>query len=105
MKRGLSQRDARAAMIRDMRMDRPAHSLLTGYIGFVRSQDPEAAQRLEADLVETFTTDEGLRVLKLFEKAVLLTGVQNGTPDSALREMNAVRNFVLEIRRLVSHEQ
>lgn len=63
----------------------------------------ETADLLEADLIEAFTTESGLRALMLLEKSVLCAGVPNGASESALREMNAVRNFVFDIRRIVAH--
>lgn len=83
-----------------------AHSHLGAYLNWMRSDGDEGAAKAEsltADLIETFGTDEGLRTLILFEKAVLMAAVPNGAPDGALREINAVRNFVLEIRRLVAN--
>lgn len=73
------------------------------YLAAMRKENPEGSEMLEADIVETFTTDEGLRVLLMLEKAVLLSSVPDGSDDRALREKNAVANFVLEIRRLVAH--
>lgn len=73
------------------------------YLSYMRSENSEGAETLEADIVETFTTDEGLRVLIMLEKAVLLSSIPDGADDRALREKNAVANFVLEIRRLVAH--
>ena len=89
--------------LNDMRRDMPAMSALSHYLNWVRGQDAEAAQGLEADIMEAFSTDAGLRVLKLFEKSVLLVGQPSNSTDGALREMNAVRNFVLEIRRYVAN--
>lgn len=92
--------------IKDMQQEAPAHSQLGQYLAWLRAQGTEgaeAAEILEADLQETFRTDAGLRVLKLFEKSVLLQPVPNGSSDGALRESNAVRNFIHELRRIVSH--
>ncbi len=82
------------------------HSPLDDYLHHMRSAGEEGAEiveALEADLIETFSTESGLRCLKLFEKAVLLSSQPNGCSDGALRETNAVRNFVLNIRRIVAH--
>jgi hypothetical protein len=73
------------------------------YLAWMRAENPEGAETLEADIVETFTTDEGVRVLIMLEKAVLLSSLPDGSDDRALREKNAVANFVLEIRRIVAH--
>jgi hypothetical protein len=81
-------------------------SQLGAHLNFLRSESEEGAEiaeELTDDIVSTFTTESGLKVLMLFEKSVLLSGAKNGAPDSALREMNAVRNFVLEIRRIVAN--
>lgn len=86
----------------DMQNEAPTHSMLSVYLNWMRSENPESAASLEADMAETFTTEQGLRVLKLLEKSVLFAGIPNGSSDSALREANAVRNFVLEIRRFVA---
>lgn len=103
----MSRSDIAKRVQRQMRNERPALSPLGDYLNWMRNQGKEGAESAEvlsADIIETFTTDEGLRVLKLFEKAVLQVGQPNGSSDSALRELNAVRNFVLEIRRIVAHE-
>lgn len=78
-------------------------SMIGGYLAKLGSESPEARDGLMADIYETFTTEQGLRVLMLFEKSTLLSGLPNGSTDSALREANAIRNFVLEIRRFVAH--
>ncbi len=98
--------NAKDRFLHSMRQEGVAHSPLSQYLSWLRSQGEDgavAAETLEADLIECFTDDVGLRVLKLFEKSVLLLPVPNGSSDGALREMNAVRNFVHEIRRIVSH--
>lgn len=81
----------------------PVQSMLGTYLRWMRSENPQGAASLEADLAEVFSTDAGVRVMIMLEKSTLLAGVSNGASDSALREANAVRNFVLEIRRLVSN--
>jgi hypothetical protein len=76
------------------------------YLNEVRSmgQDgAESAALLEADLIETFSTETGLRVLIMLEKAVLHVALPPGSPEGALREINAQRNLVLEIRRIVAN--
>lgn len=93
----------KAAMQSDMRAEQHAHSFLGRHLNWLRDQDPAISESLTVDLVECFTTDQGLRVLKLFEKSVLHYAAPDGSSDSALREINAVRNFVLEIRRLVGN--
>lgn len=99
----MNHKQAKANFRKDMRAEMPVQSMLSGYLAWMRAENAESADQLEADIVETFTSETGLRVLKLMEKSVLLGSVPNGASDSALREMNAVRNFVLEIRRLVTH--
>ncbi len=94
---------AKAKFLSDMREEGPVQSYLAAHLNWMRDENADGAEQLHADIIETFTTDAGLRVLKLMEKSVLFAGAPNGSSDSALREMNAVRNFVLEIRRLVSH--
>lgn len=93
----------RDRLFADMRREGPTQGYLSAYLTWVRQEQPESAEFLEADLIETFSTEEGLRVLKLFEKSVLSVALPGGADDRALRELNAVRNFVLEIRRIVSH--
>lgn len=95
--------NVRAAMLVDMRREAPVLSMLDVYLNWLRSEDPAYADALEADMIDIFTSEEGLRVLKLLEKSVLFAGIQNGSPDGALREANAVRNFVLNIRRIVGN--
>lgn len=94
---------AKSAFLAEMRQEAPVQSYLSAHLNWMRGENPEGAEQLHADIIETFTTEKGLRVLKLMEKSVLYAGAPNGSSDGALREMNAVRNFVLEIRRLVSH--
>jgi hypothetical protein len=94
---------AKTQYLASMRDEAPVQSFLSSHLNWMREETPEGAEQLYADIIETFTSEQGLRVLKLMEKSVLFAGVPNGAPDSALREINAVRNFVLEIRRLVSN--
>ena len=94
---------ARSRYLKSMREAPPAQSSLGKYLAWMGQENPDGAEKLTNDLTQVFTTEEGLRVLKMMENSVLLAGVPDGAPDSALREMNAVRNFVLEIRRIVSH--
>lgn len=94
---------AKARMMAEMKQEAPVQAHIGTYLNWLRAENAAGADSLEADIVETFTTETGLRVLKLMEKSVLYAGVPNGAPESALREVNAVRNFVLEIRRLVSN--
>jgi hypothetical protein len=92
--------------LKSMRNEQFHHSPLGRYLTWMRQNGEngaEDAKGLEADIIETFTTDAGLRVLKLFEKSTLFSAMPNGTSDGALREENAVRNFILELRRLVSN--
>lgn len=96
-------RAVRSKYITEMRAERPVQSYLGAHLAWMRGENPEGAEALEDDLKEVFSSDEGLRVLKLLEKSVLFAGVPNGSSDGALREINAVRNFVLEIRRYVAH--
>lgn len=102
----LSSKAAKKRYLDDMKKEMSCHSPLGEYLVHLRSMSAEGGETadfLEADLIETFQTEAGLRVLKLMEKAVLFRGVPNGSSEGALREINAVRNFVMEIRRLVSN--
>lgn len=103
MARKLDPLAARRAARERMQMDPPGNSMLGAYLAEMDRRNPDGADLLRADLAETFNTDEGLRVLILFENAVLKSALPNGSPDSALREANAVRNFVLEIRRIIAN--
>ncbi|MFY0633677.1 MAG: hypothetical protein JXQ91_07690 [Vannielia sp.] len=98
---------ARKAYKREMGQEVFRDSPLDDYLNFVRSnlgeEGPETADALIVDIHDTFTSEAGLRVLKLMEKAVLHAPQPLGSPDSALREMNAIRNFVLNLRRIVAH--
>lgn len=98
---------ARDKYLRGMQADPIANSPLGAYINHLRTTEEgsAAADQLEADLYITFTSESGLRVLRLLEKSVLLSSIPNGSSEGALRENNAVRNFVHEIRRLVSNAQ
>jgi hypothetical protein len=96
-------RKPRDKFLADMRREAPTDSMLGVYLRWMRGEDPILAATLEADVIEVFSDEAGLRVMKLLEKSVLFAGIPNGAPDGALREANAVRNFVLEIRRIVSH--
>ena len=89
--------------LEDLKKDMPSGGFLGEYLNWMRTENPRGSETLEADLIETFTSEEGLRVLKLFEKAILYCPIPDGSEDRALREINAVRNFVLEIRRIVSN--
>lgn len=89
-----------------MRDEQPAMSQLGAHLNWLRGSSDEgaaAADELTDAIVKTFTTDQGLKVLMLFEKSVLFAAAPNGSSDGALREMNAVRNFILEIRRYVAN--
>ncbi|WP_170759980.1 hypothetical protein [Ruegeria lacuscaerulensis] len=87
----------------DMRLNRSNASFLQRYLAWLRSENPDGADLLEADLIEVFSDEKGLRVLKLLEKAVVKSPCPDGSDDRALREKNAVMNFVLDIERIVSN--
>ena len=81
-------------------------SLIGRYLNDIRGMGQDGAEMvasLEADLIETFTTETGLRVLVMLEKAVLHVALPPGSSEGALRESNAQRNLVLEIRRIVAN--
>lgn len=89
-----------------MKAERSESGFLGQYLAWLRNEGedgPAASENLEADIADVFATPEGLRVLILFERAVLLSSVPDGSDDRALRESNAVRNFVFEIRRYAAH--
>lgn len=90
-----------------MRNERSAPGRIASYLGWMNKEGgkegPAASESLAADIAATFSTPEGLRTLIMLEKATLLSSVPDGADDRALRESNAVRNFVLEIRRYVAH--
>lgn len=90
-----------------MRRDpRAPGSAIDAYLNDLRSmgQDgAESAEQFVADLIETFSTESGLNTLILLEKSVLYAALPAGSPDGALRELNAQRNLVLAIRRIVAN--
>jgi len=102
----MSRRNSKERYIGGMRGEQAPSSQLSAHLAWIASQGEDGsavASELRNTLVKTFTTDEGVKALMLMEKSVLLAGVPNGSSDGALREMNAVRNFVLDIRRIVSN--
>lgn len=90
-----------------MRDEQSVPGFISRYLAFVSAnggkEGPEMSEGLARDVAETFSTAEGLRVLIMLEKSTLLCSVPDGADDRALREANAVRNFVLELRRYVAH--
>lgn len=76
---------------------------VTEYLAEMRKRSPEGAEVLEADIIEIFSSEAGLRVLKLFENSILFRSIPIEESDRALRSHNAVRQFVLELRRIVAH--
>lgn len=81
-------------------------SEITAYLNHLRGEGPdgvEMAEELTAIMVDLFQTENGIKFLIMLEKAVLLSGISNGMSDSALRERNAVRNFVLNLRSIVAN--
>lgn len=94
---------ARREAKKRMQGDPLGASMLGGYLAEMERRNPAGADLLRADIADVFNTEAGLRVLILFENAVLKSAIPNGSSDSALREANAVRNFVLEIRRIVAN--
>lgn len=93
----------KANLLNSMKSEMSSSGRIANYLAWMRAENPQGAQSLEDDIAKTFTTDEGLRVLLLFENSILKSELPNGSDDRALREHNAVRNFVLEIRRIVAH--
>lgn len=96
-------KNLRNKVMEGMRAEMPAQGPITKYLAWMRTENPSGADSLEADVIETFSSPEGLRVLKLLEKSVLKTAEPLGSPASALLEANAMRILTLEIRRIVSH--
>ena len=96
----------RQRKLAQMRGERSSAGYISRYLAWMQNEGedgPAAAESLMGDIADTFKSDEGLRVLILLEKATLLSSVPDGSDDCALREANAVRNFVLELRRYVTH--
>jgi hypothetical protein len=90
--------------MQDIRQTEPTSpGILTTYLEWMRRENPSGSESLEADIAMTFGTESGLRVLKLLEKAVLNSPVPLGASDSALREINAARHIVNELRRYASN--
>ena len=87
----------------DIQLERPQIGMIGRYLAWMRGENPRGAESLEADLIDIFSSEKGLRVLKLLEKSVLNAPMPDGSSDCALREFNAVRNHVLEIRRIVAN--
>lgn len=94
---------AKDKLIQKMQREKNPRSELTRYLSYRHSEWPEEADALMTDLVELFSSEKGLRVLLLLTKATVEMSVANGADERALRENNAVRNFVLDIRRIVAH--
>lgn len=89
-----------------MRDEIPGDGPITDYLRVLRAQGDESAssaEELTKIIVRLFQSSDGIKFLILLEKAVLLSGPPNGCSDSALREANAVRNFVTDLRRIVAH--
>ena len=89
-----------------MRQQPDGTSAITEYLNWMRSQGDEgaeAADLLHADIQETFKSETGLRVLILMEKSVNNRVLPDGSSEGALREHNAIRNFVHDLRRNVAH--
>lgn len=102
----MSSNRAGAAYRKKMREhDHVAMSPLTAHLNYLRNTDEGAAiaDELTATLRKCFATDDGIKSLMLLEKSVLVSCVPNGSSDSALREMNAARNLVLDLRRIASN--
>ena len=76
---------------------------LSGYIAELSNISPDLSDQALEITHNALTSDNGLKLLKLLENSILLSSPPNGVSDSALREMNAVRNFVLELRRLATN--
>lgn len=95
-------KDAAARFLRDMRKDGEPRSVpsLVSYLAYFEENERE---QLIADFQETFTTETGLRCLMAMEKAILMVSFNAHISDGALREWKGARDFVLELRRLVSN--
>lgn len=77
-----------------------------GYLTeYMATRSPEGREQAEADLVQVFTSEEGLRVLNLMRIAVSLRCDPLGADDRALRETNAIRNFVAELTRIATNDR
>ena len=97
----------RSKYIKGMQADPVSPTSQVGhYLNSLRGmgqEQAESADLMVADLIETFTTESGLRVLLMLEKSVLHVALPPGSSEGALREINAQRNLVLELRRLVAY--
>lgn len=101
----MNKREAKDRYLAGMRNDRIVLSPLSEYLTHVETVPgaEKTADQLRAIIADTFTSEIGIKALMLFEKAALNAVVPNGGSESALRETNAVRNFVADIRRIVSN--
>lgn len=100
----MNSRETRRKAREQLQDDRLSKSgIITQYLAQMREKNPDGADALEVDVAELFLSEKGLRVLKLLEKSVLLTDLPLGSSDGALRETNAMRNLVMEIRRIAAN--
>ena len=96
----------RERALAQMRQSRANSAALNGYLAHLRTLGPEgvaAAEENEKNLVDLFSSDLGIKVLIFLQKSVLESSLPPDANDSALREHNGVRNFVLELRSIVAH--
>lgn len=86
-----------------VRKERPAYGYITDYLVWMRSENAEGAEALEDMMADLLSSENGIRFLILLEKSVLHHTVPLDASDGALRELNAVRHLVTEIRRYATN--
>lgn len=81
----------------------PVHSPLSAHLAHLQAKNPKGAAQIRAIIIDLFTSDNGLKFMNLLDIAVLQISLEPGVSDSALRELNAQRNFVNDLRRIIAY--
>lgn len=99
--------NSRSKIVRDLRSladkDVSSPGAITDYLIRLGQENPRGEEGLRRDLVETFSTESGARVLILLTKSLVDRAQPLDASDRALLADNALRNLAMEIRRLVAN--
>lgn len=73
------------------------------FLAKMAEDQPKEAELLRQDIQQIFGTEQGARVLILLKNAVLMASLPAEASDRALREHNAQKTLINDLRRIVAN--
>lgn len=81
----------------------PTVSPISAYLAQLRVENPDGADKIVAGMIDIFTSENGRKFMNLLDISILQISLNPEVSDRALREHNAHRNLVNDLRRIISN--